>query len=179
MKRHCRTDKQTEKVTYTTSILNERRSKSLFFNAAPTEMLEDSQLPAPSKLPDIWSTVESAGVNISDMEVLILDTINPESNEENEVELEPAKKKRRHFKRSPFTREQKQILFGWLNRARRHPYPTTAEKEKLMQLTGLSKDQINVWFTNHRIRQGLSNSSYHSIHTKKLDKSSKTVEQNT
>lgn len=123
----------------------------------------------PTQLPDIWSTVNQAGLSIKDLPFLVIDPPSPTTPPTSESEPEASKRKRRQFKRSPFTVEQKQILFGWLNRQRKHPYPTSSEKEQLMELTGLSRDQINVWFTNHRIRQGLSNSSYHSsIRAKKL-----------
>jgi hypothetical protein len=65
-------------------------------------------------------------------------------------------KKRRHFKRTLFTETQRQILMGWLKMHQKNPYPTTSEKEYLMMETGLQRDQINVWFTNNRIRQGIT-----------------------
>jgi hypothetical protein len=63
---------------------------------------------------------------------------------------------RRHFKRTVFSEAQRQILLKWLTLHQAHPYPTPGEKERLMQQTGLQKEQINIWFTNNRIRLGFS-----------------------
>jgi len=48
--------------------------------------------------------------------------------------------------------EATSILHKWFNTHISHPYPTGAEKNKLMELTGLSKTQIKNWFVNHRTR---------------------------
>jgi len=43
-------------------------------------------------------------------------------------------------------------LKGWFYAHRTHPYPSEEEKNVLMEYTGLSKGQINNWFTNARRR---------------------------
>jgi len=43
-------------------------------------------------------------------------------------------------------------LKGWFYAHRTHPYPSEDEKNVLMEYTGLSKGQINNWFTNARRR---------------------------
>jgi hypothetical protein len=37
-----------------------------------------------------------------------------------------------------------------------NPYPNIIEKRELMESTGLSLDQICVWFSNQRVRLGLT-----------------------
>jgi hypothetical protein len=105
------------------------------------------------QLPDIWTTIAFAGVNLPLREMpmvtapaALAPTIPPSS----------ALSKRRRFKRTLFTDAQRQILSSWLNMHKADPYPTTGEKELLMRETGLHRDQINVWFTHNRIRQGFT-----------------------
>ncbi|KAJ2223686.1 Homeobox protein tos8 [Coemansia sp. RSA 485] len=45
------------------------------------------------------------------------------------------------------------ILYGWLERNRSNPYPTTGDKRWLMDQTGLSKMQLKNWFCNVRRRK--------------------------
>ena len=52
--------------------------------------------------------------------------------------------------RSNFPKERKEILIKWLNEHLDNPYPTLSEKEELMRLTGLSMNQIKVWFIDNR-----------------------------
>jgi hypothetical protein len=112
------------------------------------------------RLPDIWTTIALAGVQLElspprespaaappAAEVRTWSTAGP---------VVPAGRKRKHFKRTMFTDSQRQILVDWLKLHQTNPYPTTTEKEILMQETGLHRDQINVWFTNHRIRLGFT-----------------------
>lgn len=44
-------------------------------------------------------------------------------------------------------------LKGWLDRHKGNPYPSQDEKEELSSLTGLSLQQINIWFANARKRK--------------------------
>ena len=57
-----------------------------------------------------------------------------------------------------FSDSQRTILLEWLRDHRSNPYPTIAEKKQLMNETGLNREQINVWFTNNRIRLGMTGS---------------------
>ena len=68
------------------------------------------------------------------------------------------KKKRKESKRTMFSDAQRTILLEWLRDHRSNPYPTIAEKKQLMNETGLNREQINVWFTNNRIRLGMTGS---------------------
>ena len=47
---------------------------------------------------------------------------------------------------------QRAILTQWLNSHHDNPYPTPAQKDELIRLTGLDRHRVNVWLTNHRIR---------------------------
>jgi hypothetical protein len=105
------------------------------------------------QLPDIWTTIAGAGVILPFAEMPAIPgpaplppTMPPSS----------ALPKRRRCKRTLFSDAQRQILSNWLNMHKADPYPTTGEKELLMRETGLHRDQINVWFTNNRIRQGFT-----------------------
>jgi hypothetical protein len=106
------------------------------------------------QLPDIWTTMAMAGIKFSSMEMpsLVAPTVQPVSVQAAAV----TPKKRKHFKRTLFTDAQRQTLMNWLRSHQANPYPTTAEKEALMHETGLHRDQINIWFTNNRIRQGIT-----------------------
>lgn len=44
------------------------------------------------------------------------------------------------------------ILLQWCDDHRSHPYPTMEEKAVLMSQTGMSLQQLNQWFVNHRQR---------------------------
>ena len=68
------------------------------------------------------------------------------------------KKKKRETKRTMFSDSQRAILLDWLRDHKSNPYPTIAEKKQLMKETGLNRDQVNVWFTNNRIRLGFTQS---------------------
>ena len=68
----------------------------------------------------------------------------------------PIKKKRKESKRTMFSDSQRTILLEWLSDHRSNPYPTIQEKKQLMNETGLNREQINVWFTNNRIRLGMT-----------------------
>ena len=70
-------------------------------------------------------------------------------------------KKRKESKRTLFSEQQRSTLMHWLKEHQSNPYPTSSEKQKLMEQTGLNRDQINVWFTNNRVRHGMSCSATH------------------
>ena len=76
-------------------------------------------------------------------------------------------RKRKESKRTLFSEKQRSILMHWLRSHQSNPYPTSIEKQELMEKTGLNRDQINVWFTNNRVRHGLSTSSQHHSHSSK------------
>jgi hypothetical protein len=104
------------------------------------------------RLPDIWTTFAGAGI-VLDPPAAPLPGARPSPPED----LSPRQlRKRKHFKRTMFTDTQRQILVKWLLMHQANPYPTTAEKELLMAETGLHREQINIWFTNNRIRQGFT-----------------------
>ena len=69
-------------------------------------------------------------------------------------------KKRKESKRTLFTDHQRSVLMHWLKEHQSNPYPTSSEKQELMEKTGLNRDQVNVWFTNNRVRHGMSCSSH-------------------
>lgn len=66
--------------------------------------------------------------------------------------LIPSNTRNQTHKRSPMTLQQKHVLNDWLMKHKQYPYPTSEEKEILAQITGLTKEQIRVWFTNSRMR---------------------------
>jgi transcriptional regulator len=45
-----------------------------------------------------------------------------------------------------------EVLRKWFVDHYEHPYPSDVEKDKLSQITGLTKTQINNWFINQRVR---------------------------
>ena len=113
-------------------------------------------------LPSIWDTISFAGLNfdpkqMAPISLQSLPQINSNSDENQIQQSYP------HYNRPPlhqkkrvlFTENQRGILLNWLIKHSNNPYPTQTEKETLMRLTGLNREQINVWFTNNRIRHGL------------------------
>ena len=42
------------------------------------------------------------------------------------------------------------ILMEWLNRNLDHPYPLDKERQKLCEMTGLSRKQLRGWLTDAR-----------------------------
>jgi hypothetical protein len=112
------------------------------------------------RLPDIWTTIALAGVHLELFPPPVSPAAAPTAAEVRTWSIArpvtPAGRKRKHSKRTMFTDSQRQILVDWLKMHQANPYPTTTEKEILMQETGLHRDQINVWFANHRIRQGFT-----------------------
>jgi hypothetical protein len=99
-------------------------------------------------LPDIWTTVALAG--------LTLHIPQPDLHLEEQQPIPNERGNKGRFKRTVFTTLQSQTLWKWLRVHQSNPYPTVFEKELLMRETGLKRDQINVWFTNHRIREGFT-----------------------
>jgi hypothetical protein len=59
-------------------------------------------------------------------------------------------------KRTIFNIFQRLILNHWLGEHILNPYPNIIEKRELMESTGLSLDQICVWFSNQRVRLSLT-----------------------
>lgn len=56
-----------------------------------------------------------------------------------------------------FTKRQVSILKNWLHRHIDNPYPSHKDKEALCRESGLSRKQIQNWFTNARKVSKLSN----------------------
>lgn len=59
-------------------------------------------------------------------------------------------KNRRYIRMPNFAKRSVNILKNWLHLHLDNPYPTHKEKETLSQESGLSKRQIQNWFTNAR-----------------------------
>lgn len=59
-------------------------------------------------------------------------------------------KNRKYIRMPNFAKRSVQILKNWLNNHIDNPYPTHKEKESLSKESGLSKRQIQNWFTNAR-----------------------------
>jgi hypothetical protein len=112
------------------------------------------------QLPDIWTTMAMAGIKLTSVEMSPFLAGDPQPS----IAQVPANRsrKRKHFKRTLFTDAQRQTLMNWLRAHQSNPYPTTAEKEALMNETGLHRDQINIWFTNNRIRQGITSGHHYA-----------------
>ena len=111
-------------------------------------------------LPSIWQTLADSGIEVK---VAEFETFcRPCESRREQVRMTsnivscPPQRKRKTFKRTIFTEMQKRVLNNWLSSHKENPYPTLTEKQELMTETGLSRDQINVWFTNNRIRHGLT-----------------------
>ena len=85
-----------------------------------------------------------------------------QSNSVNPSLTKNIKQKRKETRRTLFSNHQRSILLTWLKEHQKNPYPTSIEKQQLMEQTGLNRDQINVWFTNNRVRHGISSSSHHN-----------------
>ena len=100
------------------------------------------------KFPDIWTTMRAAGVEVATEQLLELPIrAKAEISHENN---------QKQMRRMVFTFNQRQVLLKLLTDHMDNPYPTSHEKELLMMTTGLNREQINVWFTNNRVRQGIS-----------------------
>jgi len=110
-------------------------------------------------LPGIWTLIHNRGLNIDpkEMSPFFIDIMEPQSPPQQQMII----KKRKEFKRTLFTDAQRNTLMQWLKDHQSNPYPTSTEKQQLMAETGLNRDQINVWFTNNRVRHGMSSSSQH------------------
>lgn len=106
----------------------------------------------PVLLPDIWTTMEQAGMVPDHDTQGMMGWLAPPA----DTEKQPQRRKRKQFKRTIFTERQKQILLTWLRTHSSNPYPTVKEKLELMEATGLMREQINVWFTNNRVRRKLN-----------------------
>jgi hypothetical protein len=107
-----------------------------------------------TQLPDIWTTLELAGIKVNLSEgTPVVARHAPVAPAETRFQI--AARKRKHFKRTLFTPDQREILLEWLYHHQQNPYPTASEKENLILKTGLHRDQLNVWFTNHRMREGI------------------------
>ena len=59
-------------------------------------------------------------------------------------------KNRRYIRMPNFPKKSVGILKNWLNNQIDNPYPTYKEKDLLSRESGLSKRQIQNWFTNAR-----------------------------
>jgi hypothetical protein len=59
-------------------------------------------------------------------------------------------KNRRYIRMPNFPKRAVHILKQWLNEHLDNPYPSFKEKETLSKESGLSKRQIQNWFTNAR-----------------------------
>jgi len=59
-------------------------------------------------------------------------------------------KNRRYIRMPNFPKRSVIVLKNWLNSHLDNPYPTYKEKESLSKESGLSKRQIQNWFTNAR-----------------------------
>lgn len=117
-------------------------------------------------LPGIYALMMSRGIIIdkSQMSIFPAQVIKVET----EVSSPNPIKKRKEGKRTLFTDNQRSILMHWLKNHQSNPYPTSSEKQDLMDKTGLNREQINVWFTNNRVRHGMSCTGQHhgkSSHT--------------
>ena len=55
-------------------------------------------------------------------------------------------------KNTRFDGKTRKILKLWLNKNKNKPYPTLEQKNELAYITGLSLNQINVWFLNAKKR---------------------------
>lgn len=110
-------------------------------------------------LPDIWTTMAEAGI--------VMENHGNDATKTQPISEEPKtpEKKRKRCKRTMFTAVQRQILLTWLRNHRANPYPTTKEKMELMEATGLMREQINVWFTNNRVRRKMRGESTRKIET--------------
>jgi hypothetical protein len=113
--------------------------------------------PGPVHLPDIWTTLDLAGIRIDlpDAHCLASREAAPVSPGGVAPRIRMVGRKRKHFTRTLFTADQRTVLMEWLHVHQQNPYPTASEKEHLMLKTGLHRDQINIWFTNHRMREGI------------------------
>ena len=135
--------------------------------------------------PDIFTTMSNRGVFIDPLQmspfppqtfslsvrniqpppqITPLNAVLPVHSQTPPQEQQPQKhfnKKRKESKRTLFSDRQRSILMRWLRNHEHNPYPTSSEKQELMEQTGLNRDQINVWFTNNRVRHGMSSSSQH------------------
>lgn len=108
------------------------------------------------KLPDIYTMMIHNGIFIEPR------FMSPFS-EEHHLSVKPVvqsnvnvAKKGKRSQRKLFSEAQRSILLSWLRENSQNPYPSAAEKQVLMDKTGLNKEQINVWFTNTRVRHGMS-----------------------
>jgi hypothetical protein len=105
------------------------------------------------QFPDIWTTFAVAGIILDSPRRPTSEFVHPTPPVTPQV---MQNRKGKHVKRALFTESQRQILLKWLTLHQSNPYPTTIEKDLLVKETGLQREQINIWFTNNRIRQGFT-----------------------
>eukprot|EP00698_Gefionella_okellyi_P017737 TRINITY_DN522_c0_g1_i8.p1 TRINITY_DN522_c0_g1~~TRINITY_DN522_c0_g1_i8.p1 ORF type:complete len:235 (-),score=25.03 TRINITY_DN522_c0_g1_i8:95-703(-) len=55
-------------------------------------------------------------------------------------------------KHKEFPRDIRNVLQNWFMQHLQDPYPTETDRALLAAQTGLSLAQINIWFSNHRVR---------------------------
>merc|ERR1719446_1162867 len=61
--------------------------------------------------------------------------------------MPPCKRRRQNH-----SHEQTNVLMNWFNANEVDPYPSSGEKDRLSEMTGLDVRQIEHWFTNRRKR---------------------------
>ena len=55
-----------------------------------------------------------------------------------------------HFRNPNFSESTTATLRAWLEAHKQKPYPTKRAKRALMRKTGISRKQLDIWFTNAR-----------------------------
>ena len=69
------------------------------------------------------------------------------------AESPPISTIRSNLKKSQLPLEGVSVLDDWFAAHRDHPYPTASEKTMLVQASGLSRKQVDTWFSNTRARR--------------------------
>eukprot|EP00003_Mantamonas_plastica_P019525 TRINITY_DN31842_c0_g1_i1.p1 TRINITY_DN31842_c0_g1~~TRINITY_DN31842_c0_g1_i1.p1 ORF type:complete len:247 (+),score=46.11 TRINITY_DN31842_c0_g1_i1:61-801(+) len=69
---------------------------------------------------------------------------------------------------NPLSDDAVELMMAWYNSHLDHPYPNSEEKAMLIKETGLTRKQVNGWFSNRRIRAQQRNRELQEIHERSL-----------
>jgi hypothetical protein len=148
----------------------------LLHQIAPTQVIQTAPIPPPSIFLGqdlvldeyMFNSIREYENHLAEVQQLVLEslsTLTPatskrprEATEDGEAEEASAKRQRT---RERLSRPAVRVLMAWLQDNIDNPFPSSEQKQALVQQTGLSSAQINQWFTNarRRVLKGLRESS--------------------